>query len=766
MITRGYAILVGCLLSVLTCSCRAQEPLPPGALGSYVPGGDAGITIVDTEDGWYEITTQDGRRVVTSKRNPKVSGSYLYFRLSEPLRKQIIDTAWLAVTFLDKSMGVYRLQYNAASNPYTPAAAIALMDTEEWVTVIAEMPSPRFEGKQNGGADFRLECTSKLQVARIDIYNTKPKGVGIMSSERTFRPKRTNPPAPGMYYTFGNDTDPERGPIHKALGATSIESYVTWETVERQAEGKWDWSQWDAQVDLLQRYGLKWVPFLIVGPAYSTPDWFRASKEHVPCRCLEHGIDSKIESLWNPHLPKRIDRFLSAFAERYRKTGVIESVLLGIQGDFGEAIYSVWGGGWTFNIPGEYHNHAGFWCNDPYALANFRQWVGKRYRTVDALNDAWGTTYKQVADADFPGYGPRLAEFRERVNDGFPHDRRRWLDFVEWYRQSMTDFADWWMATTRKHFPNTPIYLCTGGDAPPEHGSDFAEQSRVSAKHGAGVRITNEASDYASNFVITRWVASAGRHYGAYFGFEPAGPEDAWGIVARIYNATASGANQLHDYDGNVINSMKTIDQQQDHFKYLFHVPAPRIPVALWYPNTAMTLKWGGFLDKARVWRDYTDFDFVDETMLRTGALDRHQVCVILHGDVMEQQDAQRIADWVRSGGTLILVNMTRIETVEGENALDTLVRAGTAGSKGRVVRVQDMSAAARETNAVLRSAGHWTVNDGEDRVYFTFLTPNRLFILNANEDEKQFTAYHVSEGEVDIIAKPKTITDVILKRP
>ncbi len=57
-------------------------------------------------------------------------------------------------------------------------------------------------------------------------------------------------------------------------------------------------------------------------------------------------------------------------------------------------------------------------------------------------------------------------------------------------------------------------------------------------------------------------------------------------------------------------------------------------------------------------------------------------------------------------------------------------------------------------------------MNDGEDRVYFTFLTPNRLFILNANEDEKQFTAYHVSEGEVDIIAKPKTITDVILKRP
>ena len=83
----------------------------------------------------------------------------------------------------------------------------------------------------------------------------------------------------------------------------------------------------------------------------------------------------------------------------------------------------------------------------------------------------------------------------------------------------------------------------------PPHGSNFAEQCRVAAKHKAGVRITNEASNYALNFALTRWVASAGKHYGAYYGFEPAGGVDENGIVARIYNATASGANQLFDYN-------------------------------------------------------------------------------------------------------------------------------------------------------------------------------------------------------------------------
>src|SRR5690606_29660354 len=118
---------------------------------------------------------------------------------------------------------------------------------------------------------------------------------------------KNKPEHKGMFYTFGINTitDPTAH-LYLSLGVTSVETYVTWQSCEPKVRGDWDWSRWDKVVTVLKRNNLKWVPFLILGPAYSTPDWFRVSKDHVPCRCLEHGIASKIESRWNPNLPKWI----------------------------------------------------------------------------------------------------------------------------------------------------------------------------------------------------------------------------------------------------------------------------------------------------------------------------------------------------------------------------------------------------------------------------------------------------------------------------
>ena len=535
-------------------------------------------------------------------------------------------------------------------------------------------------------------------------------------------------PPTDMFYTLGNDADETTAPLYKSLGVTSIESYVTWETCERNGEGIWDWSQWDKQVRILKENGLKWVPFVILGPAYSTPDWFRASHYHYPCRCLEHGEASKIESLWNPNLPKWIDRFISEFAKRYRDTGVIESVLLGIQGDFGEAIYSV-SGIWTFNVPGKYHNHAGFWCDDEYALADFRKFVETRYRKVEALNKAWGTAFASLDQADFPGRKDQLKAFLDSIPSGKPEVRRRWIDFVDWYRDAMTQWSDFWIETTRKRFPETPIYLCTGGDASPEHGSNFAEQCRVAAKHKAGVRITNEASNYATNFAITRWVAGAGKHYGAYYGFEPAGAEDETGIVARIYNATASGTNQLHDYNSNVVKTQERTDTQRANLKHLFHTD-PIVPVALWYPNVAMTLKWGGYLEKAAQFRDYVDFDYVDESMLATDALKRYKVLVIVHGDVMETSDARKIADWVKKGGRVVVMGVPKLESVEGTDDPEKLLFGKPLG-KGSVTRVDGWDALASVLKLAFTELSLPIYDLKEDGIYGTQIGPDRFLFLD-----------------------------------
>lgn len=514
------------------------------------------------------------------------------------------------------------------------------------------------------------------------------------------------------------------------------------------------------------------MPFLILGPAYSTPDWFRASDEHFPCVCLEHGTPSKIESLWNPNLPVYIERFIKKFAERYEGQDVIESVLLGIQGDFGEAIYSVSGGGWTFNVPGEYHNHGGFWCNDPYALADFKKYIENKYKTVQKLNKEWNTDFKSFDNVVFPFSNEAEKTVLFESIKSNPEKRRYYLDFIAWYRDSMTDLADWWMKITRKYFPNTDIYLCTGGVTAPELGAQFADQCKAAAKHKAGVRITNEASDYATNMALTRQVATAGKHYGAYFGFEPAGAEDFFGIPARIYNATASGAVQLHDYDSNVVGSPKTIDQQKAHIKYLFKTD-PIVPIALWYPDTDLTLKWFNFMPQLAEMRDCFDFDMVDESLVDTKALERNKILVISYGQIMETSTAKKIADWAKDGGIVYVVNVDKFESVEGtdapEKALFPNGKKGGKIGKGSITRVPNLEYligtehSAGKLERDLENMGYPVYRMTENGIYFTQIDAERFLIYSKNDTDMDVSITFGGKN-YKTAAKAKSITDFVLK--
>ena len=105
-----------------------------------------------------------------------------------------------------------------------------------------------------------------------------------------------------MELDIGDDTDRGESALFRVLGATSVESYVTWQTVEDAGEGQWDWSRWDRQVEILRRAGLKWAPLLVSARPMPLPKWYRESDRSVPYVCLEHGQASKIQSLWNPGL--------------------------------------------------------------------------------------------------------------------------------------------------------------------------------------------------------------------------------------------------------------------------------------------------------------------------------------------------------------------------------------------------------------------------------------------------------------------------------
>ncbi|MHB1461703.1 MAG: beta-galactosidase [Armatimonadota bacterium] len=430
-------------------------------------------------------------------------------------------------------------------------------------------------------------------------------------------------------------------------GLTALEPYVKWWICEPQ-QGKWDFSYYDLHDQAAKKAGIRWLPFLIAGPAYATPPWFKASKEHVPAVCLEHGEATATQSIWNPHLRPHVSEFIRRFAEHFDETR-IESVLLGISGDFGETLYTAGGNLWTY-LDAPYHVHSGYWCGDSYARADFQRAMSTQYKSIASLNKAWGTSH-----VSFDVVQPFLP--KEASN------RRARLDLQRWYCAAMTDYLEFWLRETKRYLPKSRIVACVGGDGQSMLGADITAQAELVAKYKAGLRVTNEASDYGMNYMLTRQVGTSCRFYGTFYGFEPAGGVSDDAIAARVYNATASGADELFTYDPEPEGERGA--RYRELRKYLVK-REPDVDVALFLNRTSWDL---GLM--RRYWqtgsalRSVTDFDIVDERLISAGVLKHKRVLFWLDGPVIEGATARELENWVRAGGLLVLQCNARVETVE-----------------------------------------------------------------------------------------------------
>jgi len=462
----------------------------------------------------------------------------------------------------------------------------------------------------------------------------------------------------------------QKGALYAAHGVTAFEPYVKWMLMEPK-EGVWDPSFYDAELEVFKANGLRWVPFLIAGPAYATPPWFKESPESLFAVDLATGDVSREQSIWSPHLRARVRAWLERFFSHYRHEDM-QAVLLGISGVFGESIYTAGGNLWTTIWDGDYPQHFGWWCGDAEAEGDFLGTMRERYGSVDKLNAAWGTAYG--------GFD----EVKPFVPDA-GHTRRARLDLVRWYMGSMTDYAEWWVTTVRELAPTVPVMLCTGGGAQPELGADMTAQSKMVARHGAGMRITNEASDYATNFHITRQIGSACGLYGTYFGYEPAGAVDDNGIVARVYNAVASGAWELFHYDNPPEGPRG--ERYTQNLSFL-RVRKPVVEVSLFWSRTSMDLNAaGGLWPLGGAVRDLCDVDYVDELMIGDGALEPPRTLVWGAGAVTERETADGIRAAVDGGMTLVVPRGWRPETPEGEPLFPSDLTTEPTGAGGAAPR-------------------------------------------------------------------------------
>ena len=465
-------------------------------------------------------------------------------------------------------------------------------------------------------------------------------------------------------------------PLARVLGFTSIESYVLWRRLEPAEEGKFDFSFYDGVVEKLKQYDLKWFPLLIVGSAYALPDWFAASPENVGMVCLEHGESNAIQSIWSPWHKRHVTRVLRAFGEHYDGKGILEAVRLGPSGNFGESQYPA-GGNWGLRGQ-KMHIHIGWWAGDPYARADFQQYLKKKYGTVEALSKAWN--------------GLALRSFDE-VTMTLPQviqSRQERLDLTGWYTDSMSVWCDWWARESKAAMPNTMLYQSAGGWGFREAGTDYAAQTKTMADLHCGTRLTNETDSYEQNFYATRMATSAARLYGARIGGEPASSHTARGVTGRLFNLLACNGDHFFTYNGNLEAHPLAVDLWLNGLPLMDTRQPPLVEVAVYYPETMNQLEdaafrqlyaWG-FNPRAREVRRVTDVDYLDEHLIRDGFLDRYKALVFAWGNVIEPDVLEKIDAWLRAGGTVIYPSFPRagLETVQGDTAVYQCWTAGDTG--------------------------------------------------------------------------------------
>ena len=642
------------------------------------PNKAEGLSLVREKDANWNIEKQAGAWVASI-----VPVSDYYSRAAFVVRTDKVPAGpvWLTIEYLDRGFGLISISHD----PSTEFEDDLVRETDQWG--VARLNTGKLRRAQ-----FRLEPSAFARPLRIYGLDNL-SALRLTDSEPARAPVPKVLPAVNLQrpvqLVMGELADVRKTneaemlasldnylPLVRALGFNAIESYVKWGAIEK-APGVFDWSYYDATVAEAQKYDLKWFPPIMVGPAYTLPAWFYNSPDHLGFECLEHHERTEIQTIFSDTFPNYVQRFLSEFGKHYGHDKGLLGVRTGVSGTYGEALYPAGDNGMGYQGK-PFHSHNGYWAAGNEAVQSFRAWLRSRYPSIAELDKAWAANYGSFDEVET--FLPETAR-----------TSRQRLDFCNWYMDSMSDWTDRWAGWIRAALPGYPIYHSEGGHGEPWLGGDYSRIARDAAKQEIGLRVTNENDVFAVNFAITRMASSAARFYGIPFALEPAGASTARGVMARLFGALVTGADQLFYYAPNLFANDQAVDKWIRYAPLLDQRAKPLIDVAVFYPDTADKLDDAGtaldgpFYNRVYSLRSITDHDFVSEQMILDGALDRYKVLVFLAepwGITTEKPVLDRIAKWVEAGGTVI--RPTTLETVEGDTSITRRWERGDTG-KGRV---------------------------------------------------------------------------------
>ncbi|MCI0514901.1 beta-galactosidase, partial [candidate division KSB1 bacterium] len=248
---------------------------------------------------------------------------------------------FLIIEHQDENIGLIEVYYDGhvTNNPKQPlsspgyaagsdAVGYTCLGTGRARQAIFRLKNPAFQHRLEGGTDILIAGIASLTKIMLTDQIT-PKEREKVRAEIPVKlvPKITLKNPMHLVTTAGisldmNEVDKslermhELCPLMKVLGFNGIETYVGWNFAEAMP-GRFDWSAYDKIVKKAQEYDLKWFPLLIVGSAYTLPDWYFQPRENVGFKCLEHGASNPIQTIFCENQTPHVKRFLTEFGKHY-----------------------------------------------------------------------------------------------------------------------------------------------------------------------------------------------------------------------------------------------------------------------------------------------------------------------------------------------------------------------------------------------------------------------------------------------------------------
>lgn len=473
----------------------------------------------------------------------------------------------------------------------------------------------------------------------------------------------------------------------KENNVSVIETRLTWHELDNKNSHRWD--RLSSAISAIKKSGLKVGLFC----------WFQYPPEDIKItklQCLEHGHVSSIASLWDENTLQSYDTLYQELAQNFKEK--IDFIYIGIYGDYGEVCFPAGVKHYKFSPK---DGHEGFFCADPCARADFSEYLKVRYSSIQALNNAWNSSFTSWQDNLMPTLPFVENPLRQRI------------DFSSWYTESITKFCDKICEIANKWFPHTPKGLPIGH--PDEKlcvGQIKSDIVKLAAKHGCFARWTGLAflCNFGKSDVLAKRISSPATFYGAPFGTEAALTLNFENVVNAMYENIANGSQMLHNDLGNFVRGGDLWG------KYIkdYHFSLPTYNTAIFYPlegelleelciDSPLALPFENefynayensieksfsasfntprnnqtenlsqinpielFITRCATLRHHFDYALADSIMIRDGYLDKiNNLCFVISTPIPEET-CLKILNWSQNGGKIFMregVQLTVLET-------------------------------------------------------------------------------------------------------